>query len=34
MMNYPIRNGQNDGICSSVLVFISQAPHHNTVDGI
>jgi hypothetical protein len=34
MMSYPIRNGQNDGICSSVLVFISQAIHYNTIHGI
>jgi len=34
MMSCPIRNGQNGVICSSVLVFISQTIHYNTVDGI
>jgi hypothetical protein len=33
MMSYPIRNGQNGGICSSLLVFISQAIHYYAVNG-
>jgi hypothetical protein len=34
MMSYPIRKGQNVDICSSILVFISQAINYNIIDGI
>jgi hypothetical protein len=33
-MSYPIRNRQNNYICSAVLVFINQAVHYNTLVGI